>query len=258
LTPSRCFRRTIRPRLRQHRERARGFLNAARALYGGRVAHHRSGCDQAARAKHRACSSAIRRCPRTKCRVPGPSLHCLPPRLPSFGHKRRSGSVARSLQQGRKESSFNDGILRGVEAILISPSFLFRIERAPAGVVPGSAYRIGDFDLAVAPLFFLWSTMPDDQLLDLAEKRATLRRFCARGQIRRMLADSRSNELIRNFSSQWLYLRNLTHDPPDPAIFRASMTRWRWTFSKKPTSSSNRSFVRIAACWIFWVPITHS
>ena len=122
-------------------------------------------------------------------------------------------------QQGRKESSFNDGILRGVEAILISPSFLFRIERAPAGVVPGSAYRIGDFDLASRLSFFLWSTMPDDQLLDLAEKGRLSDDSVLEGQIRRMLADSRSNELIRNFSSQWLYLRNLTHDPPDPGDF---------------------------------------
>jgi cytochrome c553 len=122
-------------------------------------------------------------------------------------------------RDGRGEGGFNQGILRGVEAILISPSFLFRVERPPAGVVPGSAYRIGNFELASRLSFFLWSTMPDDQLLDLAEKGRLSDDSVLDGQIRRMLADNRSNELIRNFSGQWLYLRNLRHDPPDSGDF---------------------------------------
>ena len=73
-------------------------------------------------------------------------------------------------QKGRGEGGFNEGILRGVEAILISPEFLFRIEQTPAGVPAGSVYRISDFELASRLSFFLWSTMPDDRLLDLAEK----------------------------------------------------------------------------------------
>ena len=122
-------------------------------------------------------------------------------------------------RQGRAAGDFNDGILRGVEAILVSPSFLFRVERTPAGVVPGSVYRIGDFELASRLSFFLWSTMPDDRLLDLAEKGQLSDDAVLKSQIARMLADSRSNELIRNFSGQWLYLRNLRQDPPDPNDF---------------------------------------
>lgn len=129
------------------------------------------------------------------------------------------GPLLALYQQGRTESGFEEGILRGVEAILISPSFLFRIERTPAGVVPGSAYRIGDFELASRLSFFLWSTMPDDQLLDLAEKGQLSDDSVLQSQIGRMLASSRSNELIRNFSGQWLYLRNLRLDPPDPDDF---------------------------------------
>jgi len=122
-------------------------------------------------------------------------------------------------RQGRGEGGFNEGILRGVEAILISPEFLFRIERTPAGVPAGSAYRIGDFELASRLSFFLWSTMPDDRLLDLAEKGQLSKDSVLQREIARMLADPRSNELLRNFSGQWLYLRNLLHDPPDPGDF---------------------------------------
>jgi hypothetical protein len=122
-------------------------------------------------------------------------------------------------RQGRASSSFDEGILRGIEAVLVSPSFLFRIERTPAGVLPGSVYRIGDFELASRLSFFLWSTMPDDQLLDRAEKGQLSDDTVLKSQIARMLADSRSNELIRNFSGQWLYLRNLRQDPPDPNDF---------------------------------------
>jgi hypothetical protein len=129
------------------------------------------------------------------------------------------GPLLALYRQGRAESGFNDGILRGVEAIVVSPSFLFRVERTPAGVLPGSVYRVGDFELASHLSLFLWSTMPDDRLLDLAEKGQLSDDTVLNTQIARMLADSRSNELIRNFSGQWLYLRNLRQDPPDPSDF---------------------------------------
>jgi cytochrome c553 len=122
-------------------------------------------------------------------------------------------------QQGRREGGFDEGILRGVEAILVSPNFLFRAERTPPGIAPGSAYPIGDFELASRLSFFLWSTMPDDRLLDLAEKDQLSETSVLERETTRMLANSRSGELIRNFAGQWLYLRNLRYATPDPAVY---------------------------------------
>jgi hypothetical protein len=103
--------------------------------------------------------------------------------------------------------------------MLVSPSFLFRIERDPANAAPGTVYRLSDFELASRLSFFLWSSIPDDQLLDLAAKGALHDPEVLGAQVRRMLDDPRSNALVTNFAGQWLYLRNLQVAAPDPEAF---------------------------------------
>jgi hypothetical protein len=127
-------------------------------------------------------------------------------------------------QSGRNSSSnpggsFDAGIERALRLILSSPEFVFRFERDPATVAAGSAYRIDDLELASRLSYFLWSSIPDDELLNLASANklsdpATLNR-----EIRRMLADPRSQALATNFAAQWLYLRNLKNFAPDPNEF---------------------------------------
>ncbi len=123
-------------------------------------------------------------------------------------------------QSGRNQGgNFDAGIERALRLILSSPEFVFRFERDPATVAAGSAYRIDDLELASRLAFFLWSSIPDDELLNLASANklsdpATLDR-----EIRRMLADPRSQALATNFAAQWLYLRNLKNFAPDPNEF---------------------------------------
>lgn len=123
------------------------------------------------------------------------------------------------FDEGRRDGGFEAGVEMGLRAILVSPEFLFRIEQDPQGAAHGSAYHIDDLQLASRLSFFLWSSIPDDELLDVAaagklSDRATLER-----QVRRMLADIRFSALIENFADQWLYLRNLDSAKPDMRIF---------------------------------------
>jgi hypothetical protein len=121
---------------------------------------------------------------------------------------------------GRAGGDFDDGIQRALQAMLTAPSFLFRVERDPQGAAPGSAYRLADLDLASRLSFFLWSSIPDDELLDLAEKGRLHEPAVLGAQVRRMLDDPRSDALIGNFAGQWLELRNLANVKPDPDIFK--------------------------------------
>ena len=130
----------------------------------------------------------------------------------------------------KTEEGFDAGIEMGLSAVLTSPEFLFRIERDPASAAsaatagkPASgtaaAYRISDLELATRLSFFLWSSIPDDELLDLAargdlDKPAVLER-----QVARMLADPKAQNLVTNFASQWLHLRNLDTITPDMRLF---------------------------------------
>jgi hypothetical protein len=118
--------------------------------------------------------------------------------------------------QGRADGSFEHGIEMALRAMLTSPAFLFRIERDAA---QAKAYRIGDLDLASRLSFFLWSSLPDDQLLDAAVKGTLSNPAVLEQQVRRMLADSRSAALVNNFAAQWLYLRNLESARPDSRLF---------------------------------------
>ncbi len=114
---------------------------------------------------------------------------------------------------------FDSGIELALSAILVNPNFLFRIERDPPGVESGSAYRIDDVALASRLSFFLWSSIPDDALLDLASRGELSKPEILEAQVRRMLADPRSSALATNFAGQWLHLRNLDAITPDLRLF---------------------------------------
>jgi mono/diheme cytochrome c family protein len=133
-------------------------------------------------------------------------------------------------RQGQAEGGFEKGIQRALERMLVSPWFLFRVERDPA--VSGRAAasrvradnatalsRISDFELASRLSFFLWSSIPDDELLDLAAKGLLTQPAVLERQVVRMLADARSKALISNFAGQWLTLRDLDNRTPDPRLF---------------------------------------
>jgi hypothetical protein len=110
--------------------------------------------------------------------------------------------------------SFDAGVESIVQRVLVDPKFLFRVERTPNGVSPGSAYHVSDLDLASRLSFFLWSSVPDDQLLQLAESKKLTKPDVLKKQVERMLNDPRAEALTRNFASQWLGLRSLQgHDP---------------------------------------------
>jgi cytochrome c5 len=116
-------------------------------------------------------------------------------------------------------SGFDAGIRTALQGLLVDPEFLFRIERDPKNSAPDTAYRISDLELASRLSFFLWSSIPDDELLNLAGRGRLKDPKILEQQVRRMLGDSRSNALVSNFAGQWLYLRNLRTKFPDPAAY---------------------------------------
>lgn len=122
-------------------------------------------------------------------------------------------------RRGRSHGGFEYGIEVALSSVLVNPNFLLRIERDPEGAAAGSAYRIGDVELASRLSYFLWSSMPDDDLLDLAERGELSRPEVLDEQVQRMLADRRSRSLATNFAGQWLYLRNLDSATPDMRLF---------------------------------------
>jgi cytochrome c553 len=123
------------------------------------------------------------------------------------------------FETGRHSGTFESGIESGLRRMLVAPDFLFRVERDPPASGPGSNYRLNDFELASRLSFFLWSSIPDDQLLDLADRGKLQDTAVFEQQVRRMLADHRSRTLVSNFAGQWLYLRNLSRVQPDPDVF---------------------------------------
>ena len=112
-------------------------------------------------------------------------------------------------EDGRAEGGFERGIEVGLQRLLVSPSFLFRVERDPSHVSAGIAYPVSDIELASRLSFFLWSSIPDDQLLDLAAQGKLRQPEVLDRQVRRMLADPRAESLANHFAGQWLFLRNL-------------------------------------------------
>jgi hypothetical protein len=115
---------------------------------------------------------------------------------------------------GRKEGSFDKGIQLALQRMLASAKFALRIERDPGGTAPGSVYRLNSLDLASRLSFFLWSSVPDDELLRAAEQGRLRTPAVLRQQVRRMLTDPKSDALVSNFAGQWLYLRNLKNMVP--------------------------------------------
>jgi cytochrome c551/c552 len=123
------------------------------------------------------------------------------------------------FEGGRREGGFDDGIEMALRLMLASPQFLVRAEREPAAVHAGQAYAISDVELASRLSFFLWSSIPDDELITLAAERRLNRPAVLEQQVRRMVADPRSAALVSNFAQQLLYLRNLPATAPDGLFY---------------------------------------
>jgi hypothetical protein len=122
-------------------------------------------------------------------------------------------------QEGRRAGTFEDGIELALRRILASPNFLVRVEKEPANLKTGQTYRITDLELASRLSFMLWSSIPDDELINLANKGTLHTAPVLDQQVRRMLADSRSQAMIENFADQLLYLRNLPATSPDGVFY---------------------------------------
>ena len=118
-------------------------------------------------------------------------------------------------------TSFDAGIGLALERVLTDPNFLFRIEQDPDNIGPGTAYRLSDLELASRLSFFLWSSIPDDELLDLAVRERLHEPDVLAQQVQRMVADPRASALVENFAGQWLQLRNLANVAPNTRAFRA-------------------------------------
>jgi len=122
-------------------------------------------------------------------------------------------------RDGRKKGSFDSGVQLALRRLLASPTFIFRIEEDPAGLAVGTAYRVNDVELASRLSFFLWSSMPDDTLLDLAAAGRLRQPEVLEAQVRRMLADPKAGALVQNFAGQWLHIRNLQNIAPNTDEF---------------------------------------
>jgi hypothetical protein len=130
-----------------------------------------------------------------------------------------SDDLLRFFREGRRQGSFDAGIELALRRILASPQFVFRFEDDPAGLPAGASYRLSDLNLASRLSFFLWSSIPDDELLKLAEQGRLTHPDVLRQQVQRMLADPRSESLVSNFGGQWLLTRNLRTTKPNPQEF---------------------------------------
>jgi len=122
-------------------------------------------------------------------------------------------------QRGRNDGNFEAGIRTAIQAMIASPEFVFRFERTPPGVAPGTNYRITDLELASRLSYFLWSSAPDDQLITLASEGRLKDPAVLAKQVRRMLADPKSEALATNFAAEWLHLQNLKDFNPDLFLF---------------------------------------
>lgn len=146
-------------------------------------------------------------------------------------------------REGRQGGSFEEGIQAALQMILVSPQFLNRMEHDPASATPGKAYRITDLELASRLSFFLWSSLPDEELLQLAESKKLSDPKVLSQQVSRMMADNRSKALLDNFAGQWLYLRNIPLIEPDGEQFGEFDDNLREAFGKE-TSLFFESIVR--------------
>jgi len=122
-------------------------------------------------------------------------------------------------RDGRAQGGFDGGIENALRRLLVSPEFLLRVERDPEGVASGAVYAISDVELASRLSFFLWSSVPDDELLNLASKGQLKQPAVLERQVRRMMTDPRAEAFVLNFAGQWLFLRNLEAVVPVQSVF---------------------------------------
>ena len=122
-------------------------------------------------------------------------------------------------KKGRADGDFEAGIEMALSGVLVSPQFLFRVETDPVGLPANTPYRVSDVALASRLSFFLWSSIPDDELLAAATAGTLDQPAVLEKQVRRMLADDKSRALVTNFASQWLHLRNLESITPDMRLY---------------------------------------
>jgi hypothetical protein len=135
----------------------------------------------------------------------------------------------------RRRSGFEAGIQSAIERILASPDFLFRLETDPAHLAPSSVYRLSDLELASRLSFFLWGSIPDDRLLELAAQGKLKEPVTLEQQVSRMLADPRANRLVDNFVARWLNVFKLRGASPDPDIFPDFDENLREAFQRETT-----------------------
>jgi len=128
-------------------------------------------------------------------------------------------------REGRKAGDFDSGIQQALARILVAPRFVYRIEEEPANVASGQVYRISDVELASRLSFFLWSSIPDDELRDVAVKGRLRDPQTLAQQVKRMVADSRADALVENFAGQWLYLRELENVQTEAKNFDENLRR---------------------------------
>ena len=138
-------------------------------------------------------------------------------RRPASG--REVATLLRFFREGRRDGTFDDGVQFALERLLADPKFLFRIEREPVDIASGTVYPVSDLDLASRLSFFLWSSIPDAELLGAAARGELSAPDQLERQVRRMLADDRAQALVDNFVGQWLLLRNLPSAAPDLNAF---------------------------------------
>jgi uncharacterized protein DUF1592/uncharacterized protein DUF1588/uncharacterized protein DUF1587/uncharacterized protein DUF1585/uncharacterized protein DUF1595/cytochrome c len=137
-------------------------------------------------------------------------------------------------KSGRTDAgTFDDGVEAALVRILTDPEFLFRVEHDPAGVKAGTPYAISDVELASRLSFYLWSSIPDDELITLAAKGKLKDPVVFEQQVKRMLADDRSNALLNNFFGQWLLVRNISTHRPDPKAFPEFDENLRQAFQRE-------------------------
>jgi hypothetical protein len=136
-------------------------------------------------------------------------------------------------KEGAQSGGFESGVQLALQKVLVSPEFLFRAEIDPPAATPGTVYRVSDVELASRLSFFLWSSIPDPELLSVAEKGQLHDPAVLQAQVKRMLADPRSSSLVKNFAGQWLFLRNIARISPDTTSFPSFDENLRQALAKE-------------------------
>ncbi len=165
--------------------------------------------------------------------------------LPAIRNRDDVETLLSFYKRGRAAGNFDQGIRAALERVLVRPDFLFRIEADPAGAAPGAVYRISDVELASRLSFALWSSIPDDTLLDLAIRGKLHEPAILEKQVSRMLADPRAREsLVQNFFAEWLQTRNIGLLNPETTKFPWFDDNLRFAFVDRDRHVSRRSIER--------------